>query len=413
MLINRRLFMELPTMLVFGVILVISLFIPWREGLLDKSEHFQFTVIAIGVAFSVRACLMNYRSGDYNTFLAHWVEYFRISGGFKGFSESVGNYNVPYMYFLALFSHIPLNDLHLIKLLSISFDVVLAFAMMKLAGIFTSSTLKRLTAYLITLLLPTVIINGSMWGQCDSIYTSLALLAFWLALSDRPKLSMVFMALSFGFKLQAVFIMPIFLVLLFARKIKFWHFFIFPITYIIEILPAVFFGKPFMSTLTLYFDQADSIGTGLSYNSPSFFSMISGKVNVAALSAIGVTCAFLFVFAIFIWAFYRRKNLNNEALLGIALLLVAGIPFLLPHMHDRYFFMLDVLTLLPAVLWLSYAPVAAFASFASYLCYYAYLNVAYLLPLRYGAFALLAVLVVFFTFTTQRLDSRRHDKICS
>lgn len=401
--------MEIWSMFIFGLILILALLIPWYQGLLKKNSYLYIAVIALGLAFVLRGSQMNYQSGDYNSFLAPWVEYFRVSGGFKGLSESVGNYNVPYLYFLALFSYLPLNDLYLIKLLSVFFDVVLAFGMMKLASVFTRSAPKRLAAYLITLLLPTVIINGAMWGQCDSIYVSLAVLALWLALSDRPKLSMVFMALSFGFKLQAVFIMPIYLVLLFAKKIKLWHFLIFPAAYVAEILPAVLCGRPFMDTLTLYLHQADSVGSGLNYNSPSFFALISGEVNVAALSAVGVSAAFLFVFAILIWAWYKRENLNNAAILGIALLFAAGIPFLLPHMHDRYFFMLDVLALLPAVLWVSYSPVALFASFASLLCYYSYFTYSYVLPLRYGSFALIAVLLVFFTFTSEKLNSRRHE----
>ncbi|MEA4895186.1 MAG: conjugal transfer protein TraL [Oscillospiraceae bacterium] len=401
--------MEIQSMLIFGLILIASLLIPWYEGLLKKNRYLLITVLALGLCFAFRGALMDYRSGDYNSFLAKWVDYFRINGGFKGFSESIGNYNVPYLYFLALFSYIPLNDLYLIKLLSIFFDVVLAFGMMKLAGVFTRSVPKRLSAYLITLLLPTVVINGAKWGQCDSIYVSLAVLALWLALSDRPKLSVAFFALSFGFKLQAVFILPVCLVLVFAKKLRFFHLFIFPAVYIAEIMPAVFFGRPFFDTLLLYFNQADSVGNGLNYNSPSLFSMVSGNVNVAALSALGIACAFIFVCAILIWAWSKRQNLGNEAILGITLLFTAGIPFLLPHMHDRYFYMVDVLALLPAVLWASYTPAAVFASFASLLCYYAYFNSAYLLPLRYGAFALIALLIIYFTFTAEKLGSRRHS----
>ena len=400
--------MEVQTMFFFGVILLIALLIPWFEGLLKKSNYLLIAVIALGLAFALRGSQMNYRSGDYNTFLAHWVEYFRLNGGFHGFAESIGNYNVPYLYFLALFSDLPLNDLYLIKLLSIAFDVVLAFGMMKLTGVFTHSTPKRLAAYLITLLLPTVILNGAMWGQCDSIYTAFAVLSFWLVLSDRPKLSMVCMALSFGFKLQAIFLMPIFLVLLFAKKIKIRHFFIFPLTYIILILPAVLFGRPFIDTLLLYFSQTDSIGTGLNYNSPSIFSIVRGNVSTDALSAIGVSSAFLFVLAIFVWTWVKRNNLSKEALLGIAILFVVGIPLLLPRMHDRYFFMADIFTLVPAVLYAGYAPVTLFASFASLICYYSYLNCEYLFPLRYGTFALIAVLLVFFTFTAERIDSKRN-----
>ncbi|MEG0777380.1 MAG: glycosyltransferase 87 family protein [Oscillospiraceae bacterium] len=400
--------MDIAIMLIFGLILLLALFLPWMEGLLKKSKYLFVAVIALALAFALRALCMNYASGDYNSFLAHWVEYFRTNGGFAGLSSSIGNYNIPYLYFLAFFSYLPLNDLHLIKLLSILFDVIMAFGMMKLAGVYTRSVPKRLAAYLITLLLPTVLLNGALWGQCDSIYVAFAILAFWLVLSGRPKLSMVFMALSFGFKLQAVFIMPLYLVLLFAKKIKFWHYFVFPLTYIALIMPAVALGRPFLDTLTLYFSQAGSIGSGLNYNSPSIFALISGSDNHSALSAAFLAVAFLFIFIIFFWAWRKRQNLNNEALLGIALLFAIGVPFLLPHMHDRYFFMADVLTLLPAVLYARYAPVTVFVSFASLLCYGSYLTQHYVLPLKYGSFALIAVLLIIFTFTAEKLGSRKH-----
>lgn len=399
--------MQIPTMLLFCFILLAALIVPWREGLCKKSSRLIITVLALGIAFTARTVFINYQSGDYNTFLCHWVEYFRQNGGFKGLDGSVGNYNLPYLYFLALFSYIPLNDLHLIKLLSIIFDVVLAFGMMKLTGVFTRSADKRLAAYLITLLLPTVVINGAMWGQCDSIYTAFAVLAFWLVLSGRPNASMVCMALSFGFKLQAVFIMPLYAVLLFAGKIKLKNFLVFPLTYLILILPAVLMGRPFKDAFLLYYYQADTVGAGLNYNSPSLFAFVSGGVNTAALSAVAVAAAFLFVLLIFLWAWKRRSSLNDEALLGIALLFAVGIPFLLPHMHDRYFFMADVLTLLPAVLYAQYAPMTALTSFASFLCYYAYLSRHYLLTLNYGAAALVGVLLILLSFTAQRLNSNR------
>lgn len=403
--------MEFESMLMLGIILIAALLIPWREGLLDKGRYLFVAVLLLALAFVLRGLYLDHRSGDYNTFLVKWVDYFRQNGGFRGFAESVGNYNVPYLYFLALFSYLPLNDLYLIKLLSIAFDLVLAFGAMKIVGLFTTSVPKRLAAYLGTLLLPTVIINGAIWGQCDSIYVSFAVLALWLALSDRPVLSFVFMALSFSFKLQAVFLMPIYLVLLFAKKVKLYHFFVFPLTYVLLILPAVLCGRPFWNTLFLYLEQTDSIGTGLNYNSPSIFALIRGDVSTAALSAVGISAAFLLVCGVLVWAFLRRKNLTNEAILGISVLFAGGIPFLLPRMHDRYFFMLDVLTFIPAVLRPAYLPATVFASFASLLCYYAYFKLSYFLPLRYGSFALIAVLLIFFTFTASLLNSRRNTEI--
>lgn len=403
-------FMDISALMIFLIILMAALYIPWRAGLIKNFGYLAITAFTLCLAFSLRVFYFDFRSGDYNDFLVHWVEYFRQNGGFAGLAQSVGNYNLPYLYFLALFSYIDINDLYLIKLLSVAFDVVLAFAVMKLTELFTDSPARRLAAFLITLLLPTVIINGAKWGQCDSIYTAFAALALWLVLADRPKASMVCMALSFGFKLQAVFIMPVYLVMLFAKKIRIRDLFVFPLAYVVLILPALIAGRPIADAFLLYYNQAETVGSGLNYNSPSIFSMISGSINAPAASAAGIAATFTFLFLIFLWTWHRRQNLTNEALLYTALLIVVGVPFLLPHMHDRYFFMSDVLTLLPAVLYAGALPIPLLASFASIICYYSYFNLQYICPLRWGAFALIGVILILAMHLGSLLNSHRHTK---
>src|SRR5699024_8698133 len=114
---------------------------------------------------------------------------------------------------LALFSYLGTDDLYLIKLLSTLFDVLLAFGAMRLAGLFTRSRVRLLFVYFAVLFWPTVVLNSAVWGQCDSIYVSLALLALYWGMSGKPALGMAAMACSFAFKLQAVFIMPVFVLL--------------------------------------------------------------------------------------------------------------------------------------------------------------------------------------------------------
>ena len=50
---------------------------------------------------------------------------------------------------------------------------------------------------------------------------------------------------------------------------KLWHFLVFPAVYVLLMLPAVIAGRPLLDTITLYFDQMGSVGSGLNYNSPS------------------------------------------------------------------------------------------------------------------------------------------------
>ena len=92
-------------------------------------------------------------------------------------------------------------------------------------------------------------------------------------------------------------------------------------------------------------------------------------------------------------------------ILTAAVIFSLGIPFLLPHMHDRYFFPADVLTTVYAfaVSWRFAMP--CLVSFGSLLGYHAFLRMRYLLPMRYGAMGLAVVLSVLLADLCVRLFS--------
>ena len=89
-------------------------------------------LLPIGLAFFLRALLLDYVTPDYETFLSQWAQAFRENGGFAAVRLPIGNYNAPYLYFLAAISYLPVPDLYLIKLFSILFDVVLAWGGLRL-----------------------------------------------------------------------------------------------------------------------------------------------------------------------------------------------------------------------------------------------------------------------------------------
>ena len=174
----------------------LALLLLYFDGLLKKPAHVLVCAGLVALAFAVRALFFGYETLDYQDFLSRWVQHFRDNGGFAALSGSVGNYNVPYLYFLALFSYLGTDDLYLIKLLSTLFDVLLAFGAMRLAGLFTRSRVRLLFVYFAVLFWPTVVLNSAVWGQCDSIYVSLALLALYWGMSGKPALGMAAMACS-------------------------------------------------------------------------------------------------------------------------------------------------------------------------------------------------------------------------
>lgn len=373
-----------------------------RTGALKTAGEAVLSALLIAAAFALRAAFFDYETTDYQWFLTRWVDYYRNNGGFAALKDPLGNYNIPYLYFLALFSMLPSKDLYLIKLLSTFFDVVLAAACAKLVRAAGGSSRQRLVCFLVILFLPTAVINGSVWGQCDSIYVSLALLGLAIGIGEpeaygrqeqilgkkkerlRPILSMACIAASFGFKLQAVFLMPAWVILWVRKKYRWTDFAVFPLTYLLMILPAVLLGRPFSDALLLYADQANTVGTALNYNSPSMTAFLHREVNTQTVSAICIALAFLAMILLLILGIRFRDRLSGERMTAFTLLLALTIPFFLPHMHDRYFFAADCLTVAFACMAAepSGAVLRSFSAvlmqFASLICYLAYLRTYYL-----------------------------------
>jgi len=385
--------------LLFLAELLFALWILRHEGLLRTRRHCIISVAVLVALFFLRLISLEHETLDYIDWISRWVGYFRDGGAWKMLGEELWacNYNVPYLYALSLISLVPVKDLYLVKLLSVFFDILLAWWTEKLIALFTVSPVRRLTACLGVLALPTVLLNGAYWGQCDSIYAAFAVLSLYLALSDRPIGSVIAIAVSFSIKLQAIFLMPVFLVLVFAKKIRFRQLFFFPLAYVATLLPAVLAGRNIIDLLLLYYNNTGSIGDGLNYNSSSVYALADfDRIFGSAAAPIGIALAFVLCIALFAWAWSRRKDLNNTVLLCMALSFCIGVPFLLPHMHDRYFFLADILSFAVAVLIPWEAIGAVLVSFGSLLGYYAYLRLQYLAPMSLGGIAMGMALILAF-----------------
>lgn len=412
--------MDYRATIVLYLELLLALAMLWREGLLNTRPRQIVAIGMVSLAFVLRYCCLTYETLDYQDWLVTWLNALREAGPWKGLGQEIWscNYNVPYIYFLALIAKSGVRDLLLIKLFSILFDVILAWTVMRLVGLLTKDHVRRLIAFVGVLWLPTVYLNGALWGQCDVIYSTFAVLGLYLALSGKPGWSVAAVAVSVSFKLQGIFLLPMYLVLLIAGKIKFRHLFIFPAVYVATLLPAVFAGRNFWELLTLYYNNTSSIGEGLNYNSSSMYALFDfSKLTPSAASSIGIMLALFLCAGVFIAALVRYKSLSDRALLGIAVLFCVGVPFFLPHMHDRYFFMADVLTFALAVTVPALSAAAVCVSFGSFLGYYAYLKMRFLVSMRWGAAAMVVALllttgfVIFSLTDAKRVLTNREDLV--
>lgn len=347
-----------------------------------SSTPFWTALLPVGLAFFLRAVLLYYVADDYTIFLSQWVATFRENGGFKAIKLSIGNYNVPYLYFLAAISYLPIPDLYLIKLFSIFFDVVLAWGGLRLVRHFTGPRSTRpLICFCALLLLPTVVLNGSLWGQCDALYGALTLHALADALENRPKASAALLGVAFSFKLQTVFILPLWAVLWIARRTRFRDLLLFPAAYALTCLPALLLGKPLGDILGVYVGQTQEGAGTLNYNCASIFSMVpyGTQLDEALWARVGILAAFALVLVLLVLAALFRDRLDDKALLLCGVVLTVGVPFLLPYMHDRYYFLADVLTVALACILPWNLPLAVLVQLASFSAYLTYLRMKYTL----------------------------------
>ncbi|MEG2455720.1 MAG: conjugal transfer protein TraL, partial [Oscillospiraceae bacterium] len=188
-------------LILLGLLALLAAGLLYLEGV--TAHVLCLCLLPIGAAFFLRVLMLDHITYDYQDFLSQWAAFFRDNGGFSAVKLPVGNYNAPYLYFMALISYFKVPDLYLIKLFSVLFDVLLAWGGLRLAKtVCKDGSNLPYAVFCALLLLPTVMLNGAYWGQCDSIYAALTLHALASGLDRKPVSSVLLLAVAFSFKLQ-------------------------------------------------------------------------------------------------------------------------------------------------------------------------------------------------------------------
>ncbi|MCU7727846.1 hypothetical protein ODJ79_29365 [Actinoplanes sp. KI2] len=331
----------------------------------------------IAVAALLRFSGRHWVAGDFSVFIQPWSRYIAAHGYFAALSDNFADYNVPYLYLLTLLTwlhtHTSISLLYLVKGLSMVFDVVLAYYAARIVGLRWADRRIAALGGLVVLLLPTVVINSSYWAQCDSIYTAFTVAGLYYLLRDRLWLSMLFFGLAIAFKLQAIFVFPLLLVLLLAGRIKLRHLTVIPAVYLTLAIPAWLAGRPLRDLVLIYADQSAEY-QALSKHAPTLFAFIKPAAGVLPyFRSAGVLFTAAAVLVLAYVVVLRRIPLDRLRIVLLATTYSILVPFLLPGMHERYFMQAEVLTViaalyLPRKLW----PVPLLVQVASLMCYVPY-----------------------------------------
>jgi Gpi18-like mannosyltransferase len=335
------------------------------------------TVSAIGL----RIAGLPFETHDMQDFLLPWFDAIVTRGHFTALSGDFYNYTPPYMYLMAALSYLDgiVDRVVLIKAISIAFDAVAAFVVYKITGAATQDGRRAILAALIFLNLPTVILNGAVWGQCDVIYTSFLLLFAYCLINGRPVAAMLMFSIALSIKVQAIFLAPFIVFLLLAGLMPVWTVILAPLVYIALILPTALLGRGWVSLLTIYADQA-GISNKLSARAPNIYVVIQHFLDPALYgiaTIVGVLVAGVVSLAFLAAHFRQRRPMTAVPIIACCALWLALEPSLLPKMHDRYFFAGDLFAFMLAVMIPRVWWVAALFQLGSVLAYLYFMGLDY------------------------------------
>lgn len=304
-------------------------------------------LVALLIAF-VCAMLWPATTGDMRNFLIPWLDTILDRGPIEAFTRPFSNYTPPYLYLLAAVSPLAsiLPKMSVIKLLSLLGMVALGIAAHELLR--AAGDRRSTEGAFWLLLLPTIVINAAALGQADAFWTAACVMAVACAIERRALAMLIWFGLAVSFKAQAIFLAPFIGQRLLQQKITppLWP--IPLLMYLLAMAPAALAGWPISDLLTVYLRQAQWNPTfiGNAANPWSLVQYVAPQVGLAWLwigDAAAVAAAVLLIVG-----FRRRAETDAQWLLNLALLSALVIPFLLPKMHERFFFLGDVLSFLLA-----------------------------------------------------------------
>jgi Gpi18-like mannosyltransferase len=353
-----------------------------RIDIIITLENFIFGLIVLG-CFALRNIFVPFLSGDVTNFLDPWMKHIEENNGFLAFKEKFFDYSPAYVYLLWLGTLFNFSHVFWIKGISIFFDLVIASTVAKIVSLKNPQLWKY--SFITTLMFPSVLFNGSFWGQCDVVYSSFVVISLLAILTKKYSRSLFFYGIAFALKSQAIFFLPVFWFLYLFKNIKIWMLglmaFSCAFIYGLSILPAYLVGRPLLDEvvdgasknnglLTIYLNQGKVYGGIVMGSIPNLYQWIdNNKYEYFYQGGIWIT---LIVLGILSLVFVKQKvsTISNETIVKLSYLTTLAIPYFLPKMHERYMFLADVMCLIyvfwfPKRLWIGV--IAGFISYSIYI----------------------------------------------
>lgn len=306
-----------------------------------KLELIYTTIFFISMLF--RIFFMDIKSDDYLLYLSNWWNKINEYGGFNSLKYIIGDYPDSYMFLLCIGASITKNSLIFIKVLSAVFDILIFLFGYKIIKFFSKEGANKYSWILI--LLPGILVNSAILGQCDSIYTAFVLAFIYNILKNHNKLALSFLGIAISFKLQSLFIAPVILYLIATKKIKIYDLFFIIFGFILPFIPTILIGKGLIENIKILMFQTSEYNYFVKScpNIYSLFLLNYKQINTFLKYSLAIIVG---IIAIFLSLHKYKDGYNDTTFIYKSFLISSIVVFLLPSMHDRYFYLSNILGIL-------------------------------------------------------------------
>lgn len=338
---------------------------------IESRKNFIICVIVFTIiGLLLRLTGMNFIGVDYENCFLPWSEPLDIHVGLSSLQDFPGDYNMLFATILMMLKELPIDLLYSLKTLTIFFEFILVYAIVKL--VMDAAEEKRYLygalTYGLVFCSPILVINSAYLSQSESIWAAFALLSFWLIYKEHPVWGMFCLGCALSMKLQAIFILPIILLYYFKeKKFSILHILWIPVAIEVLCIPAIIGGCGWDIAFAKYFNMMGEYPF-VYYFYPNIWTFMKeapyyvfGKV--AIFSAIAVLLCFSIA--------YIRSQRQHTTLDYIEYLCFTAMtcPFILPCMHERYNYITEAVIIALAIMVAKYRWAAVCLVLCSTLCY--------------------------------------------
>ncbi|MGL5253642.1 MAG: glycosyltransferase 87 family protein [Brevinema sp.] len=388
----------------------------WIYDFITKHFFKIIVVIAIIGAIAIRLSGVPFESKDYSYFNKGWYAHF-VTHGFAGFktiyTDVNSNYPPLFMLTYAIMAKFPVSSEYLIifnvKVVQFIADFILAYLGYRFILEGTQKKDFAIFAFITILLSPIQWLNSSPWGQVDVLYSMVGIAASYLLFKKHHFVSFLLLGVAFAFKPHTMFLIPLFVLISYERKINPAYFLLLGIPHTVTALfVSIFFKTPLKRSFWILFEQG---GGRLGRSSNNVASLLFPGGDLVTIGFIFLLVTTILICAVLFYAFTKRtKPLTFEKFTLWALVTTLTTPLFLPNMHDRFFYLPEVLSLIYVFYKPKYFYVPLMLHLASLSAYTSFLLNLRLMPIHYssmiaiGAWILLIQILIKEEFV-EKIDS--------